>query len=137
MLTQPILPGVEDYLQTAKELNLKLGIASSSDRKWVEGNLSRLELLDYFDIVHTSDDVEFTKPDPTLYRLALHSLELNPGDAIVLEDSPNGVSASKAAGIFTVAVPNPLTARLNLDHADLVLGIHWQSCHWNEINRYG
>ena len=39
----------------------------------------------------------------------------------MLEDSPNGVIAAKNAGIFTVAVPNLLTANLNLDRADLIL----------------
>ena len=119
---QPILPGVEDYLRIAKAENLKLAIASSSDRKWVAGNLDRLRLLNYFDVIHTSDDVEKTKPNPALYLLALQSLGLKPDETIVLEDSPNGVRAAKAAGIFTVAIPNPLTARLNLDHADLILG---------------
>jgi HAD superfamily hydrolase (TIGR01509 family) len=121
VLDQPILPGVDDCLREAKARNLRLGIASSSDRKWVTGHLSRLGLLGYFDIVHTSDDVERTKPDPALYRLALQSLDLLPEEAIVLEDSPNGVTAAKTAGIFTVAIPNPLTACLNLDHADLKL----------------
>jgi HAD superfamily hydrolase (TIGR01509 family) len=118
---QPILPGVEEILNSAKMLNLKLGLASSSNREWVAGNLTRLGLLEYFDVIHTSDDVEFTKPDPTLYLLTLQSLDLSPHEAIVLEDSPNGVSAAKDAGIFTIAVPNPLTANLNLDRADLIL----------------
>lgn len=118
---QPILPGVEQILSNAKTLNLKLGIASSSDRDWVEGNLARLGLLEYFDVIHTSDDVERTKPDPSLYLLALQSLGLSPVEAVVLEDSPNGVIAAKDAGIFTIAVPNPLTASLNLDRADMIL----------------
>jgi len=120
-LTQPILPGVEDYLRDAKIHGLKLGIASSSSRNWVAGHLSRLGLLQYFEVVHTSDDVKRTKPDPALYRLALQSLELRPEETIVLEDSPNGIAAAKAAGIFSVVIPNPLTAHLNLDHADLQL----------------
>jgi len=122
VFVQPILPGVEETLRDAKQYNLKLGIASSSDRNWVTGHLARLGLSEYFDAIHTSDDVERTKPEPALYLLALQSLGLSPMEAIVLEDSPNGVSAAKDAGIFTVAVPNPLTARLNLDRADLVLG---------------
>lgn len=121
VFAQPILPGVEETLKAAKAHPLKLGIASSSNRDWVVGNLARLGLLEYFEIVHTSDDVERTKPDPALYRLALESLGLSPTEAIVFEDSPNGVSAAKEAGIYTVAVPNPLTARLNLDHADMVV----------------
>ena len=100
---------------------MKLGIASSSNRDWVRGHLARLGLLEYFDVVHTSDDVERTKPDPALFLLALQSLDLLPGEAIVLEDSPNGVKAAKDAGIFAVAIPNPLTANLDLGLADLVL----------------
>ena len=118
---QPILPGIIDALKKAKEMGLKLGIASSSDREWVMGHLTRLGLAPYFDVVHTADDVERTKPDPALYILALSSLDLKPEEAIVFEDSPNGVTAAKSAGIFVVAIPNPLTSQLSLDHADLKL----------------
>jgi HAD superfamily hydrolase (TIGR01509 family) len=118
---QPILPGVEEYLKDAKRLSLKLAIASSSDRDWVAGHLENFGLIHYFDVIHTSDDVEHTKPDPALYQLALESLMLKPGEAIVLEDSPNGVTAAQRAGIFCVAVPNPLTRLLPLDHADMRL----------------
>jgi HAD superfamily hydrolase (TIGR01509 family) len=118
---QPILPGVVDKLESAQKTGLKLGIASSSDRKWVEGHLTRLGLIDYFEVIHTSDDVTYTKPDPELYLLALKSLGLKPAEAIVFEDSPNGVTAAQKAEIFTVVVPNPLTRQLPLDHADLRL----------------
>jgi HAD superfamily hydrolase (TIGR01509 family) len=118
---QPILPGVESYLRYAQANSLRLGVASSSDRNWVVGNLGRLDLLEYFDVIHTSDDVERTKPDPSLYILALKSLDLAPAEAIVLEDSPNGVKAARDTGIFTVAVPNRLTATLDISLADLVL----------------
>lgn len=119
--SQPILPGVVEMIAAAKEGGLKLGIASSSDRKWVVGHLTRLGLAHHFKVIHTSDDVEHTKPDPELYNLALKSLGLKPHQAIVFEDSPNGVTAAQRAGIFTVVVPNPLTGRLKLDHADLRL----------------
>ena len=121
VVQQPILPGVVDYLESARQLGLKLGLASSSDIKWIDWHLERLGLRPYFQAVHTSDDVIRTKPDPALFQLALQSLGLTPQQAIVLEDSPNGVTAARRAGIFTVAVPNPLTARLDLSHADLLV----------------
>lgn len=121
-LAQPVLPGVVEKIHKAQELGLCLGIASSSNREWVVSHLTRLDLVDYFEVVHTSEDVERTKPDPALYRLALSSLALEPTEAIVFEDSPNGVTAAKANGIFTVAVPNGITRQLNLKHADLILG---------------
>ncbi|MBC8506099.1 MAG: HAD-IA family hydrolase [Anaerolineales bacterium] len=118
---QPILPGVEEILFEARKMNLKLAIASSSDREWVGGHLERLDLMKHFDIVHTSDDVERTKPDPALYQLALKSLGLDADEVFVLEDSPNGITAAQSAGIFCVVVPNPLTRLLSVDHADLQL----------------
>jgi len=59
-----LLPGVEDYLRTARHLRLKLGVASSSSRAWVEGHLERLGILHYFDVIRCRDDVQHAKPDP-------------------------------------------------------------------------
>ena len=120
--SQPVLPGVQEYLDDARRLELKGGVASSSPEGWVAGHLTRLNLMDYFDCVCTADDVETTKPDPSLFQEVLTGLGVTPKEAIVFEDSPNGVMGAKRAGIFTVAVPNPLTAQLVLDEADLLLG---------------
>ncbi|HTK06713.1 MAG TPA: HAD family hydrolase [Ktedonobacteraceae bacterium] len=115
------LPGVELYLQEAKRFALKLAVASSSPRSWVVQHLTRLGLLDYFDRLCCGDEVTNKKPDPELFLTALRFLELEPAEAIVLEDSPNGVRAANRAGIFSVAVPNPITGQLPLEHADLRL----------------
>ena len=116
---QSILPGVEAYIADAKRLSLKLGLASSSSRDWVMGHLSRLGLQAHFDCIKSADDVEHTKPDPELYCSALDALNLLADQAIALEDSPNGISAAKRAGLYCVAVPNPLTRQLALEQADL------------------
>ena len=121
ILTQPVQPGVQAYLQDARRLGLRIGLASSSSCEWVSGHLQRLGLLDYFDCLRGSDDVSHTKPDPELYLAALKALEVQPDQAIVFEDSLNGIRAAKAAGIFTVAVPSPLMVGVNLDLADLKL----------------
>lgn len=118
---QPILPGVQGYLAEAERLNLKLAIASSSPHSWVDTHLARLGLLAHFERIICADDVTRTKPHPDLFLAALSALSLRAEETIVLEDSPNGVKAAKAAGIFVVAVPNPLTARLWIDGADLTL----------------
>jgi HAD superfamily hydrolase (TIGR01509 family) len=118
---QPILPGVEDYLRDARRLGLKIGLASSSSRNWVMGHLIRLNMDKFFDCVRASDDVQFVKPHPELYLSVLQGLQVEPQEAIALEDSPNGIQSAQHAGIFCVAVPNPLTKRLRLSQADLVL----------------
>ncbi len=119
--TQPVLPGVEDYLLSAKRLGLKIGVASSSRHEWVDTHLTRLGLIDYFDSIKCFDDVKRTKPDPELYLAVLDALGVHGQQAIALEDSPNGVIAAQQAGIFCVAVPNPVTSQLSLLHADLCL----------------
>jgi HAD superfamily hydrolase (TIGR01509 family) len=116
-----VLPGVADYLADARRLGLHLAVASSSPHDWVDGHLARLGLLHHFDCIRCADDVRRTKPDPELYLAVLAALELRPSEAVVLEDSPNGLLAARRAGIPCVAVPNALTARLSLDHADLRL----------------
>lgn len=118
---QPTLPGVEDYIADAKRLGLKLGLASSSDREWVLAHLSRLGLRAHFDSIKCFEDVKRAKPDPELYQSVLDALGVAAHQALALEDSPHGISAAQAAGIFCVAVPNPLTRQLPTDHADLRL----------------
>ena len=118
---QPVLPGVEDYLLSAKRLGLKIGVASSSRHEWVDTHLTRLGLIDYIDSIKCFDDVKRTKPHPELYLAVLDALGVHGRQAIALEDSPNGVIAAQQAGIFCVAVPNPVTSQLSLLHADLCL----------------
>jgi HAD superfamily hydrolase (TIGR01509 family) len=122
-LQQPVLPGVMDYLQDAKCLGLKLAIASSSGHAWVERHGGRLGILDYFDQIICREDVApgRTKPNPDLFLLALERLGVRNDEAIVFEDSPNGVKAARAAGIFVVAVPNPITSLLTIESANLTL----------------
>ncbi len=118
---QPVLPGVKQHIEAARRLGLKLAVASSSPWRWVTDHLERLGLLAYFDAIRTADHVERIKPAPDLFLAACQALEVQPAEAIAFEDSPNGVSAAKRAGLFVVAVPNPLTRYADLSHADLVL----------------
>lgn len=118
---QPILPGVQESLRRAQDLKLRLGVASSSSCEWVTGNLTRLGLNGYFECIRGADDVRVTKPAPDLYLDVLEGLGLQAGEAVALEDSPNGVTAAKRAGLYCIAIPNPLTRQLNLAHADLRL----------------
>ena len=121
--SQQPLPGVVDYLKDAKQLGLKLAIASSSTHSWVDSHAKRIGVFDYFDHIVAGDDVGLgrTKPNPDLFLLALKKLRVPKEAAIVFEDSPNGVKAANRAGIFVVAVPNPVTSLLQFEGANLTL----------------
>ena len=119
---EDLRPGVEGYLDEAERRGLKTGIVSSSTRAWIELILARLERSHGWDVIAAADgDVSRAKPAPTLYLDALAALGLRADEVIAFEDSPNGVRAAKGAGLYCVAVPNPITATLALDEADLVL----------------
>lgn len=105
--------GVEDYLQMAKELHLKVGLASSSSFKWVSRHLKNLDLFAHFDCIRTSDDVENVKPDPELYIQAAQCLGLEPEECLVFEDSAHGAMAAKRAGMNCVIVPNEITQTMD------------------------
>lgn len=114
-------PGVVEWVEAAQAAGLRLAIASSSDRSWVEANLARVGLAGAFDHLSCADEVGAAKPDPAVYLGALAGLGVPAAEAVALEDSPHGVAAARAAGIFTVAVPSEVTAILDFSEADLVV----------------
>lgn len=113
--------GVREFLEEAKELNLKIGLASSSGRDWVESYLRQFGILEYFNTIKTREDVDKVKPDPALYVKALNALSLEPAEAIAFEDSLNGSAAAIAAGMHCVIVPNPVTNHLPFQNYRLKL----------------
>lgn len=110
--------GVAAYLQEAQINKLRIGLASSSSRAWVVNYLEKLEILHYFDVINTKDDVDFVKPHPQLYQKTLAALSLEPNEAIAFEDSLNGLIAAKQAGIYCVIVPNSVTDDLPFEDYD-------------------
>jgi HAD superfamily hydrolase (TIGR01509 family) len=121
ILANQVLPGVVRRLEEARAMGLKLGVASSSTQEWVRGHLARLGILEHFDCLRCRDDVASAKPEPDLYLAALDCLGVTAEEAIAIEDSPNGVAAARRAGLKCVAIPNSITTRLDLSHADLIL----------------
>src|SRR5438132_2824037 len=121
ILANTVLPGVLHHLDAARELGLKLGVASSSTGDWVRGHLARLGILERFECLRCRDDVANAKPEPDLYIAVLQCLGVPPSEALAIEDSPHGITAAKRAGMRCVAIPNSITARLDLSHADLTL----------------
>lgn len=111
-------PGVEMYLAEAKRTGLRIGLASSSNRVWVESYLNKFNIRSYFEVVNTSDDVERIKPAPDLYEKTLHELDVKGTEAVAFEDSMHGMIAAKAAGAYCVVVPNNVTSHMEFTGSD-------------------
>jgi putative hydrolase of the HAD superfamily len=118
---QSLLPGVRELVSSARAAGIALAVASSSPSSWVEGHLRTHSLLSEFDAVRTREDVENVKPFPDLFVAARDALGVSSDEAVIFEDSLNGVKAGRAAGIFTIAVPNSITMHTDLSSANLVV----------------
>lgn len=121
ILAKPLNPGVLDVLDEAKRRGIMVAVGSSSPSAWVHGHLRRLGLLDRFETVVTYDDVSEPKPSPEIFELVRERLGIAAGDAIMLEDSANGVLAAHRANIRVIAVPNTVTRVMDFSLACEVL----------------
>jgi putative hydrolase of the HAD superfamily len=117
----PVLPGVLQLLDAARDAGLRLAVASNSSHRHVDGHLSARGLLERFQTVVCREDVPHGKPAPDLYLAALERLGLDAPEAVAFEDSLPGHEAAAAAGLRVVVVPNPSTAGDHFPRATLRL----------------
>jgi len=121
LLHETTRPGVHAWLDEADAAGLGLAIASSSPLDWVETHLARLGLRNRFAYLACFGFGITSKPAPDTYLAACAALGVEPAAAIAIEDSPHGVAAAKAAGLYCIAVPHEITEQLDLSGADLRL----------------
>jgi HAD superfamily hydrolase (TIGR01509 family) len=113
-------PGAVELIEGLRELDgIRLGLASNSPRYLVDEALATAGLADAFDTIVTSDDVEHAKPAPDIYLMACRRLDVDPSEAVALEDSTSGITAAKAAGMTCIAVP--MFAETDVSAADRVI----------------
>lgn len=98
-----------DLLRTARKTGCYTALATMSHCEQATKVLDILDLGAWFDFVATRDDVENGKPDPEIYNLVRVQLDVPADQCLVIEDSPSGVKAAKAAGMHVVVVTTPFT----------------------------
>ena len=103
--TRPLLPGVEAALQLCRQHNLKIGLASASPLAMLERVLEIFNLRHYFDVLASAEALTYSKPHPQVYLNAAASLAIDPLNCVTLEDSFNGMIATKAARMRSIVVP--------------------------------
>ncbi|VWX55570.1 Protein CbbY, plasmid [Burkholderiales bacterium 8X] len=120
----PLRAGVRRLLEEALDGGYKLAIASTTTAANIDALLNATlgsRGLDMFTVIACGDQVLHKKPAPDIYLLALHALGLQPQQAIAFEDSPNGLRAATAAGLWTVVTPNFWTEDHDFAGAGLLL----------------
>ena len=116
-----VRPGVERLLDELARRGCRLAVATTGSRGWVEALVAHLLPGVEFEVVVTGDDVSARKPDPEAFAVAVERLGVDVGEAVVVEDSAEGLEAAKAAGLTCVVVTNGYTVDHDLGAADLVL----------------
>ena len=103
--TRPLLPGVEQALKLCKAEGLKIGLASASPLHMLERVLTLFGLRDYFDVLASAEALPYSKPHPQVYLDAAARLGVDPLNCVTLEDSVNGMVATKAARMRSIVIP--------------------------------
>ncbi|VEP17268.1 Haloacid dehalogenase superfamily protein, subfamily IA, variant 3 with third motif having DD or ED [Hyella patelloides LEGE 07179] len=98
------MPGLERILQLTDRVPLKRAVVTNAPRENAFHMLSALNLTETFPLVVLAEDAPPGKPDPAPYLLGLDKVEVNADRAIAFEDSPTGIKAAVAAGIYTIGV---------------------------------
>lgn len=101
------VPGALDLIADLSERGIPLGLASSSNRSWVDIVLQRFDLETVFEYTVSAQDIDGpSKPDPLIYETAASGLGVSPNECIVIEDSMNGTVAAVEAGMYCIGLRN-------------------------------
>lgn len=104
--TRPLLPGVEQALKLCQARGLKIGLASASPLHMLHKVIEMFNLQSYFQTIVSAEHLPYSKPHPEVYLLAAQRLQVDPLDCVTLEDSFNGMIATKAARMRSIVVPD-------------------------------
>ncbi len=106
----PVKKGVQELLTYLKEQRYGIGLASSSTLQYILNGLRQAELIDYFQVIVSGENLQRCKPEPDIYLMACEKMGVAPAEAYAIEDSYNGIRSASRAGMQPVMVPDLLPA---------------------------
>jgi HAD superfamily hydrolase (TIGR01509 family) len=117
-----LLDGYRELLETVRNRKVAVGLVSASPRRWVRMVLDRFELEGEFDVVLADDDVDGeSKPSPHPYLRVAESINIEPENAIAVEDSRHGIESAVQAGMYCIALRGAGNRESDLSAADVVV----------------
>ena len=115
----PAMPGLYQILHQFHG-EIELAVATGNIRPFLDLALDNLNIRHFFSILQSSEEVAAGKPSPEIYHRTLDRLGISGEQAVVLEDSANGIKAARAAGCYAIAVPSPYTAAQDFSTASAI-----------------
>ena len=116
-----LIPGIFELLSELRNDNIKIGLASSSTKVFIEMILNNLKIINFFDAIVSGEEVKNGKPAPDIFLKAAELLDIAPNECLVIEDSEHGVEAAKAAGMKCIGFTNPNSGKQDLTPADTIV----------------
>lgn len=117
----PIVSGIKTLIERLIQQNYRLAVASSSEMNLIHYFLKKLKLFSFFDVIVSGENLPKSKPHPEIFIKTAELLGANPKNCIVLEDSKNGVTAAKNAGMFCIGFENPNSGNQDLSKSDWIV----------------
>lgn len=122
------------------EKKYKLACCSNSIRKSVYVMLSKIGIIEYFDLILSNEDVDIAKPFPEIYWKGMSILKSLPANTLIIEDSPNGLIAAELSGakIYRVSSPQDvnmenISKRITLEDKYMNNNTKWQDDRLNVL----
>lgn len=116
----PMVPHAKIVLEEMNDV-YDYGLATSSSRDSAIIGLNKFELMDFFRAATFGTDVIFGKPNPEIFLRTAEELGIKPGEIVVVEDSVNGFTAAKDAGMRVVARRAGHNSHQDFSLADFVI----------------
>lgn len=114
------IPGMFELLELCQKEGLKMAIGSQNEKELIQKALDEFRIRKYFSFTTSLQDIKNKKPDPEVYLLVTSKLGINPKDAIVIEDAPQGIEGAIKGGFKSVGVMTAFSEK-ELNEADLVV----------------
>lgn len=115
------LPYLNELIADLNEHGFRLAVASSSPHEQIDYILKQFEIKRYFHAIISGEDVEAGKPHPEIFLKTANVIGVSSGSCVVIEDSHNGVTAAKNAGMKCIGFINPNSGNQDLNKADLLV----------------
>ncbi|HHZ12473.1 MAG: HAD family hydrolase [Caldicoprobacterales bacterium] len=115
------IDGIRDLISDLKNNNIAIALASSSPMRFIRLAIEKIGISKHFDLIVSGEHVDKSKPEPDIFLRAAHLLEVKPSECLVLEDSVNGVTAAKRAGMKCIGFLNPNSGNQDLSKADKIV----------------
>ncbi|RYU83241.1 HAD family hydrolase [Hymenobacter persicinus] len=116
-----LLPGARELILDLHRAGVPLQLASSASKETIARVFTRFGLYPYFDNLVSGEDFPRSKPDPAIFLHAAQLAGIAPAECLVIEDSANGVTAAKAAGMYCIGYKSEHSEGQDLHHADQVV----------------